>query len=197
MRGTWRWLSGGDPSAAESDSESCQGCGAAIAPEHRHVVDLQSRAFVCVCVRCWVVLPSAAHSSYRAIPERRARPAGSMLSEREWDDIEIPVGIAFFFRNSTLDTVVVCYPSPAGPVESQLALGDAAWARWLVPDVEALLVRRTHRASNSLVVPIDVAYELVGCVRRSWSGFGGRGDVDGVIDDFFDGLQRDAEAAII
>jgi hypothetical protein len=105
------------------------------------------------------------------------------------------VGIAFFFRNSALDTLVACYPSPAGAVESQLPLGDAPWMRALAPDVEALLVRRTHRANDCFLVPIDAGYELVGVIRREWKGLGGGPDVERAIDGFFGTLDRMSQAA--
>ena len=192
-----RWLRRDEPAGTSPDSATCQSCGASLSPTHQHLVDLASRAFVCVCRPCWLTLPIARDSVYRAIPENRARRADAVVSEHEWEEIQIPVGVAFFFRNSTLDAVVTCYPSPAGPVESQLPVGDAPWARRLAPDVEALLVRRTHRATESFVVPIDVAYELVGRVRRSWSGFGARAEVDRLLDEFFQQLERETEGVSV
>jgi Fe-S cluster biogenesis protein NfuA len=44
---------------------------------------------------------------------------------RLWDDLQIPVGVAFFFTNSELGRVVGVYPGPAGATESELTL--AAW----------------------------------------------------------------------
>ena len=70
----------------------------------------------------------------------------------EWAELQIPVGIAFFFVNSALGRVVASYPSPAGVTECELDL--AAWDRLAEthpllrapqPDVEAILVRAARR----------------------------------------------------
>jgi hypothetical protein len=79
----------------------------------------------------------------------------------------------------------------------------------LAADVEALLIRRRDVGSpaaagmaagnglqsdstdggssavTALIVPIDVCYELVGLIRRSWRGFHGGDAVWREIDDFF------------
>jgi hypothetical protein len=84
--------------------------------------------------------------------------------------LQIPVGLAFLFRNSVQDRMVAFYPGPAGATESELPL--PAWNRMVArdprvavlrPDVEALLVRRPGSGAASChLVPIDACYELVG-----------------------------------
>ena len=49
------------------------------------------------------------------LPRRRLSPA-------QWDALQIPVSVAFFFVNSTLEQVAAFYPSPAGATESLLPL---------------------------------------------------------------------------
>ena len=102
---------------------------------------------------------------------------------RQWDALQIPVSVAFFFVNSTLDRVSAFYPSPAGATESLLPLDTwdeltAAHAELatLEPDVEAFLVRvSTGRRTEGecYLVPIDACYELVGQLRTLWRGFDG------------------------
>jgi hypothetical protein len=97
--------------------------------------------------------------------------------------------------------MVALYPSPAGATESQLALD--LWQdiveqnprlRELKPDVEALLVNRIGTTREYFIAPIDRCYELVGIIRRHWSGFSGGDEVWGKIATFFLGLRQHAPA---
>ena len=69
----------------------------------------------------------------------------------------IPIGLAFFFRNSVAGKLVAIYPSPAGPTESLLDF--AAWddlvqnnpvLKEMEPDTEALLVNRVGGRPSGL-----------------------------------------------
>jgi hypothetical protein len=93
------------------------------------------------------------------------------------------------------------YPSPAGSMESMLAL--EAWAelerqnpilKTLQPDVEALLVNRIKGARRYYMVPIDKCYELVGTVKTHWRGLSGGSAVWEAINAFFDKLQAASHA---
>jgi hypothetical protein len=176
--------------------ERCEMCGEPVAAEHSHVVDTASRALLCTCRPCALLFAyPGAHLAYRAVPDRcRALPP---LPAPIWDDLQIPVDVAFFFTNSSLDRVVGVYPSPAGATESELPLGawDSVLASTpalatLAPDVEALLVRVTGSRVDCYLVPIDVCYELVGHLRRLWRGFDGGQDVRRQLDDFFTAITE-------
>ena len=143
---------------------------------------------------------------YRAVPDRYLAFPGFRLDQADWDDLQIPVGLAFLFRNSAQDRVVAFYPGPAGATESELPL--AAWERVLeanpglatvLPDVEALLVRGTREDEGFTchVVPIDACYELVGRMRQTWRGFDGGQEAHLALDEFFakvDDRSRPGEA---
>jgi hypothetical protein len=181
--------------------ERCDMCAAPIGPEHGHVVDLQSRALMCSCRPCYLLFTDEhATLHYRAVPERYLWFAGSALDERSWDELQIPVGLAFLFRNSVQGRMVAFYPGPAGATESELPL--AAWERIVAqnpqlavlrPDVEALLVRRAGRGTGGHepvdntchLVPIDACYELVGQLRTRWRGFDGGREAHDAMDAFF------------
>jgi hypothetical protein len=47
---------------------------------------------------------------------------GFHLTEAEWNDLMVPINMAFFFKSSLEGRVVAMYPSPAGATESLLAL---------------------------------------------------------------------------
>ena len=125
------------------------------------------------------------------LPEWRYRAAGP-LPVPLWEDLQIPVDVAFFFANSRLGRVVGVYPSPAGATESELPLGswDAIVAvepvlGTLADDVEAALVRVRGTRIEAYLVPIDACYELVGQLRRLWRGFDGGREVRVALDEFF------------
>ena len=187
------------------EGEACQRCGAELSPDHLHLADVESRGLLCVCARCHAAAGAAGDGAaetvrHRVVPRRYLMLPGDVIGEERWSALEIPVGIAFFFRNSALGRSVACYPSPAGAIESVLpaeswdaVLDASAATRTLAPDVEALLVRRTREVSQCFIVPIDTCYELAGRIRRRWSGFGGGPEARGEIDAFFDGLVARSE----
>jgi hypothetical protein len=114
--------------------------------------------------------------------------------------LQIPVGLAFFFRNSALGRWAAFYPSPAGATES--VLGLHAWEAVMArnpelprpaDDVEAVLVRRAGPAAGAYLVPVTVCYALVGLVRIHWRGFDGGAAVHARIDRFFEDLAGRAD----
>jgi hypothetical protein len=183
--------------------ERCAMCAAPIAGDHRHLVDTADRTIKCMCTPCLLLFsdPGAATGRYRQIPTGHRAVHGFELSGREWDDLQIPVSLAFFFRNSALGRIVALYPGPAGATESLLPLDawSAVVARHpevdrLDDDVEAVIVRRTRDRSEAFVVPIDRCYELTGRLRLSWTGFDGGPDAHREIERFFDELRSRADA---
>jgi hypothetical protein len=172
--------------------ERCEMCGAPIGDGHSHVVDLGRRALLCACRPCALLFDYPdARLAYKAVPDRYR--ALDPLPLPVWEDLQVPVGVAFFFVNSALDRVVGVYPSPAGATESELPLGswDAVLAAapalsTLAADVEAALVRVRGSRVEVYLVPIDVCYELVGELRRRWRGFDGGQDVRRVLDGLFE-----------
>lgn len=180
---------------APDAEERCEMCAAPIDDRHSHVVDLAVRNLMCTCRPCYLLFTAdGAELRYRAVPDRYLSFPGDALDARQWDELEIPVGLAFFFANSVLGRTVAFYPGPAGATESELPLG--AWdrvldlhpaLRTLAPDVEALIVRMPERSAPGAchLVPIDRCYELVGALRRVWRGFDGGQDARALIDAFF------------
>ena len=171
-------------------------CTTDLADEHAHVVDLDNRSLMCACRPCYLLFTAeGAQLRYRAVPDRYLAFPEFRLGPGQWDQLEIPVGLAFFFHNSVLDRTIAFYPGPAGATESELPLD--AWSSvasenpelsLLVPDVEALLVRTPGRGSGEVschLVPIDACYELVGQLRSVWRGFDGGQDARARIDAFF------------
>ncbi len=190
--------------AATQPGQHCEMCRTAIDETHAHVVNIQSRALLCTCRACYLLFShvGAADGKCRAVPERYRRLTDFQLTAAQWDRLQIPVGMAFFFRNSLLERVSAFYPSPAGATESMLPL--EAWReiadanpvlQTLEPDVEALLVQRGRdQPAETYLVPIDACYELTGHVRRRWKGFDGGTEAWREIDAFFARLRARSES---
>jgi hypothetical protein len=182
--------------------EQCELCAEPIPPEHRHLLDLSDRRLLCACRPCSILFDSRAAGGghYRLIPDPSQSIVDFELDDMLWQNFRIPVDLAFFFHSSAAERVVAFYPSPVGATESLLELGD--WEELvarnpvlerLEPDVEALLVNRTHGAREHWLVPVDRCYALVGVIRSRWKGFGGGPEVWADVDSFFEGLRRDAK----
>jgi len=183
--------------------ERCELCAEPISKDHSHLVDLEARSLLCACRGCYLLFTSdgAGGVHYRAVPDRYLAFPDFQLSSGQWDSLQIPVGIAFFFVNSSLGRVAAFYPGPAGATESELSLDT--WEQVLAanptlttlqPDVEAFLVRAepNHGGVECFLVPIDACYELVGRLRRSWHGFDGGREAHDELDEFFAGMRARA-----
>ena len=188
------------PREVRRPGEHCELCGETIGDDHGHLVDSKARNLMCACRGCYLLFVSegAGGGHFRAVPDRYMAFPGFQLSRAQWDAMQIPVSVAFFFLNSELGRVAAFYPSPAGATESELPLDK--WAEIvaanpglgdLQPDVEAFLVRaRPERGeAECYLVPVDVCYELVGHLRRLWRGFDGGREAHEQLDGFFDKVR--------
>jgi Family of unknown function (DUF5947) len=184
---------------AREPGERCEMCSEPIADEHQHVVNVEGRQLMCVCRGCYLLFTDThAQLRYRAVPDRYLAFPDFALDRRRWEALQIPVGLAFFFRNSALGRMVAFYPGPAGATESELDM--AAWndiraadprVDTLADDTEALLVRVPDDDTDPPdchLLPIDACYEFVGRLRMLWRGFDGGQDVRTYMDEFFSAI---------
>jgi uncharacterized protein DUF5947 len=183
--------------------EVCELCTEPIGDEHGHLVDLEARNLMCACRGCYLLFSSdgAGGGHFKSVPDRYLAFPDFELSPEQWDNLQIPVSVAFFFLNSSLGRVAAFYPGPAGATESELPLdtwADVVTANpqlgSLQPDVEAFLVRSRPRGGGTecYVVPIDACYELVGHLRRLWRGFDGGREANDRLDAFFEEVKERA-----
>jgi hypothetical protein len=183
------------PPPAPPEPEHCELCGIVVDDRHGHLVDRQEHSIRCACRPCYLLFTHegvADAARYRAVPDRYVHDPDRVIGAADWEDLQIPVGMAFFLKLSDQPGVTAFYPSPAGATECLLDLD--AWDRLVAtqpmfaatePDVEAVLIRRTDDTFESFIVPIDVCYQLVGTVRLHWRGFDGGTEARQHIDEFF------------
>jgi hypothetical protein len=194
------------PRPVAEPEEVCELCGERIGAEHGHLVDLQSRTLLCACRGCFLLFESegAGGNHFRSVPERYVAFDDLQLTTAQWDSLQVPVSVAFFFLNSSLGRVAAFYPGPAGATESELPLdtwADVVGANPVLasmqPDVEAFLVRAASGlggrtgggGAECFIVPIDTCYELVGHLRLLWRGFDGGSEANRKMDDVFRGIR--------
>jgi Family of unknown function (DUF5947) len=193
----------GQPAAA--GEEHCEFCATGIPAGHGHVADLEQSSLVCACRACYLLFtqPGAGRARYRSVPDRYLRDPDRTLSPAEWDQLQIPVGLAFFLYRSEPGELGCFYPSPAGATECALDL--PAWQRLAAahpllgqaePDVEAVLINQDESAGiEYFIVPVDACYELAGRLRMLWRGFDGGTEARQSIAEFLAGVRRRAKAA--
>ncbi len=185
--------------ASPAPVEACEFCGVVIGERHGHVADVAQHRLLCVCRPCYLLFApqGAGGGRFRGVGEQVRHVTDLALDEAAWDALRIPVDVAFFFDQDGAEQVLAFYPGPAGATESLLDL--AAWADVvaanpvlgsLEADVEAALLRRHDDTFSCHLVPIDHCYELVGLVRRAWTGLGGGPEVWRDIDAWFTDLDR-------
>jgi hypothetical protein len=180
--------------------ERCEVCTEAITADHGHLVDLKVRNLLCACRGCYLLFTAegSGGAHFRAVPDRYVSLSGLQLAPAQWNSLQIPVGVAFFFFHSGLGRVAAFYPGPAGATESELSL--ETWEEIvaadpvlesLQPDVEAFLVRIDAGGTEpeGFIVPIDACYELVGHLRRLWKGFDGGREAHQAMDAFFEKVR--------
>lgn len=177
--------------------ECCEFCSSTLHPNHAHMIEPGVRRLLCACGSCALFAGNRRETRYKLISSQVRSLPGFKLTEAQWDDLALPIGMAFFFYSGPEERIVAVYPSPAGPTESTLSL--EAWEEIkrdnpalekMEPDVEALLVNRLDRAHEYFVLPIDECYRLVGIIRTNWRGLSGGKEMKRELETFFVELRK-------
>ncbi|QBI53550.1 DUF5947 family protein [Streptomonospora litoralis] len=189
--------------------EHCEMCAQPVEETHSHVADLAKRSVMCACRGCALLFTErgAAGGRYLTVPTRYLHDPDFTAAAGVFEELQIPVGMAFFLYNSEQERTVALYPSPAGATESLLPVetaeavtGSGAAIAFTgteaAADVEAVLVRRRDAAEQDagayegFLVPVDTCYRLVGLVRSTWKGFDGGQAARRALDGFFAELRE-------
>ncbi len=181
--------------------ERCEFCASELPPEHRHVVEPALRRLACSCRACALLFSGRPGSRFCLVPEGVQRLADFRMTDAQWEDLHVPISLAFFFHSSSANRIMAVYPSPAGATESVLTLeswqelaAENPCLNELRPDVEALLVNRVEPARDYYRVGIDECYKLVGILRTNWHGLSGGAQVWEMIAGFFADLRKRSPA---
>ena len=177
--------------------ERCELCSVALGPGHRHLLEMSSRQVICACDHCALRFQVVVGGRFKLIPRYPHALADFRLTDGQWENLALPINLAFFFYNTPGAKMMALYPSPAGATESLLPLetwkvlvGDNPVLARMQPDVEALLVNRVGTARQYYLAPIDACYELVGLIRVHWRGLAGGEEVWEHIAAFFARLDE-------
>ncbi len=179
---------------AAPEQERCELCGATIASVHSHLLDVANRRLRCACETCVRALGESV--GFRRLRPETEHLSDFELSDGDWEALQLPIDLVFFYQSTADGGPVALYPGPAGAMTS--ALSQEAWRRLVEanprldgfsPDVEALLINRTKGARRYYRVSIDRCYALVGIIRSEWKGLSGGSEVWESIERFFAGLD--------
>ena len=155
--------------------EECELCAESIAVDHEHLLEPDARRVFCACRACAALLSQEQQhqgTRYLRVQRRAARLLELDINDAAWADLGVPVGLAFFTMRSRTAEVVATFPGRAGIIESFVPL--RAWSdlerrfpmlKGILPDVEALLVRRTSRHQDYFQVSVDHCFELSRLLR--------------------------------
>jgi hypothetical protein len=155
--------------------EECELCADTIGAEHAHLLELLARRVLCACESCAAVSvqeEDRQSARYLRVERRAARLQELVIDDDEWAALRVPVGLAFFTTRRPSSEVVATFPGRAGIIEAFVPL--KAWSelerrfpvlRRMLPEVEALLVRRSARHHDYFLVSIDHCFELCGLLR--------------------------------
>jgi hypothetical protein len=188
-----------ESAVARTAPERCELCSVDLPPTHRHLFEMTKRQVVCACDPCAMRFHDVVGGRFKLVPRDPQVLPNFKLSDAQWENLSLPIDLAFFFFNSLHGKMTAMYPGPAGSTESLLPLtawttlvADNPMLGQLEPDVEALLVNRVGSSRDYFVAPIDACYELVGLIRMHWRGLSGGDAVWREIARFFFRLQENA-----
>jgi hypothetical protein len=181
--------------------ERCELCGVGLSRNHRHLLEISQSQIVCACDPCAFRFQDVIEGRLKLIPKDVWCLPQFTLSDTEWENLALPINLAFFFYSTPEKKMKALYPSPAGATESLLPL--EAWnsfaerdsrVRTMQSDVEALLVNLVGTKREYYIVPIDVCFELVGLIRMHWHGLSGGDAVWQQVEAFFARLSANARS---
>jgi hypothetical protein len=183
--------------APRVEVEHCELCGLAIPADHAHLLEPATRQLHCCCEACSILFPDGHDGRFRRVPRRIVSLESFEIADSAWDQLRLPINLAFFLNRGSPPKPTAVYPSPAGPTEALLELDG--WQQVVAsrpvlasmqPEVEALLVNRLADAHAYYLVPIDRCYQLIGLIRRGWRGLSGGKQVWNDLAEFFSALDR-------
>jgi len=181
----------------ETAVEKCDLCSKRLGSQHPHLIEPDKRHILCSCDACALLFTDRTDAKYKRIPRDPIFLPNFQMTDGEWDALQLPIRMAFFFYSSAEQRLIALYPSPAGATESLLNL--ESWneiadknpaLQKMKSDVQALLVNRVNSEHEYYIAPVDECFKLVGLIRTNWRGFSGGAEAWQKIHEFFRELKN-------
>ena len=95
--------------------ERCELCSAGLAHEHPHLVEPLSRQIVCACDACAMLFDGMAGAKFKRVSRRAQLLTNFRMTDAQWENLLIPINMAFFFHSSPEEQDCHALPQPGRP----------------------------------------------------------------------------------
>jgi len=166
------------------EMKHCDVCGLPAESHTSYLVHPASRRLILCCDNCSRNLLAGGSRKYRPVPSRVECLPEFSMTDAQWNSLNLPIHLAFFYYSTPDRGVWLVYPDSSGPNETRLP--PAKWEelaaangilRQFQPDVEGLLINRVGRIRRYFRAPIDECFKLTAIVRDNWTGVTGGVDL--------------------
>jgi hydrogenase maturation protease len=90
--------------------ERCELCGAALPPVHRHLLEMASHKVTCACDPCALRFQNVTEGRFKLIPRDTRTLVDFQLTDAMWENLALPINLAFFFYSSQQEKIIALYP---------------------------------------------------------------------------------------
>ena len=141
--------------------------GSRLPAEHSHLLEPASRQLLCSCEPCAILFSGQQGGRYRRVPRDIESLPDFRLTDDQWEDLHLPINLAFFVQSTPAGRVLAFYPSPAGAIESLLTL--EAWQALV--DENPVLERARAGRRGAAGQPPGRARDITACRSTSASSW--------------------------
>src|ERR1051326_432281 len=80
--------------------EYCELCNLALETKHRHLLETAKRQITCACDGCALRFQNVVGGRFKLIPRDARACPGFQLSGGQWENLAIPINLAFLFYHT-------------------------------------------------------------------------------------------------
>src|SRR4051794_30130299 len=84
----------------------CELCSENIGESHPHLVETTTGRLICSCSPCAILFSNNEQGAFRRVPRDTRRLADFQLTDQQWENLDIPIALAFLFYSTRAERVV-------------------------------------------------------------------------------------------